>query len=715
MTKAFVKLNTEQQAATEAIEGKVCLVAGAGSGKTRVLSERFAFLVNEVGIAPGNILCVTFTNKAADEMKRRIRKLTGDNDTGMIYTFHGLCNAILKEDINEVHYPKEFRILDGSDVRTIFETIYDERALTSKDMKFNDARKMISARKNTDSCPPYYIELTETPLDGLKQKYDEASEVSEIIYYGYLYHQRKIFGLDYDDLMQFTLYIFGRNDDICEKWQQRMEYIMIDEFQDIDSIQVALMDILAGYHHNLFIVGDPDQTIYSWRGAKVQFLLNFSARCDVNTIIMNQNYRSTPQILSVANSLIEKNTTRIKKELVPMRPDGDKVCCHVAETKAKEADWIAQQIKEIQAAGVSLNDVAVLYRAHACSHDVERSLQRENLPYKIHSGQPFFERREIKTAIEYLRMILYQDDLSFLQTSNRPGRSIGKKSIERITAYSDSHNLTLYATLKAMMAASEYTNTKANDYVNLIDKYAACCKEMKISDLFSSLLDESGYEEMLRRDGEQERIDNLALLKQEIYEYESTYGEKAELEDYLTHVALLVSDEIAAEQGKVNLMTVHAAKGLEFPYVFVCCLNDGVFPSKKTKSKEGMEEERRLAFVAMTRAEKKLYLTMSEGYTEDGPIMPSRFITDIDHSLLEYTSESVEAAILSARKYGQRFYHNVEPSHQRFLPGQKIIHKYFGQGTILDVASDRQAYVIKFDEQETPRSITFSTSLEPAE
>ena len=354
MTDLLSGLNDAQRRAVATTEGYVRVIAGAGSGKTRALSRRFAYLVNELGILPGNILCVTFTNKSANEMRQRIHQLSGDNDTGYINTFHGFCDAVLREDSHAVQYPRSFLVLDNSDIDAMLRIIYEERGLTLRDMTFSAARDMIEIQK-LFKRPDYYQDMITMSLDTLKEKYDRADTPADIIFYGYLYQEKKCFGLDYNDLIKFSLYIFRQRPDIRIKWQQRLEYIMIDEFQDIDQLQYELMEVLCGYHKNLFIVGDPDQTIYTWRGADVKYLLDFDKKFPgTQTILMVENYRSTPEILAVANSLIDKNRNRIKKELKPILPAGTPVVCHFAQTQEAEARWMAGEMRRLHEAGTPL-------------------------------------------------------------------------------------------------------------------------------------------------------------------------------------------------------------------------------------------------------------------------------------------------------------------------------------------------------------------------
>lgn len=708
-------LNDAQREAVTATEGFVRVIAGAGSGKTRALSHRFAYLVNELGILPGNILCVTFTNKSANEMRQRIHALTGDNDTGYINTFHGFCVSVLQEDSYAVQYPKSFLVLDNSDIDAMLQIIYEERGLSLRDMTFSAARDMIEMRKLVKE-PEYYRDMITMSLDTLKEKYDRATAASDIIFYGYLYQEKKCFGLDYNDLIKFSLFIFAQNEEIKLKWQQRLEYIMIDEFQDIDALQYQLMEVLCGYHKNLFIVGDPDQTIYTWRGANVKYLLDFDQVFpNVKTIMMMQNYRSTPEILAAANSLIDKNRSRIKKNLLSTLPSGAPVVCHLAETQEAEAKWIAAEMAHLHDNGVPYKDMTVLYRAHYVTRAVEEVLLQEKIPYTIYSGVQFFDRMEIKAALSYLRMIAYQDDLSFRRIANVPKRNLGKRRMAFLQECAERQSCSLYQALKDNLEDPVFKGTKAQQFISLIETFSRGSEGRPISEVLSAILNESGYEKKLRTEGSQERLDNLAELKQSVYEYETTCGEECTLEHYLAHVALFTNSDTGEQGDKVKLMTVHAAKGLEFPYVFLCGMNEGIFPSRKVRTLPGMEEERRLAFVALTRAEKGLYLSEADGRNYDGsPRYPSRFILDIDQSLLTFTQEPEEGLIREARGYIEcsQQYLPEEDSVVTFPVGQRVRHILFGTGTVLDVDMDKAAHVVQFDGMETPRRISFRAKLE---
>ena len=718
MDEILKGLNRAQRTAVTSTEGFVRVIAGAGSGKTRALTHRFAYLVTELGVLPGNILCVTFTNKAANEMRQRIHQLTGDNDTGYINTFHGFCVNILQEDSHAIGYPKSFMVLDNSDIDEMLKIIYEERGLTLRDKTFASARDMFEMRKCLTE-PGYFLDMIALPIDALHEKYLQATEVNDILFYGYLYQERKTFAVDYNDLIILSLYIFQEHPDIAEKWQKRLMYIQIDEFQDIDPLQYRLMEVLCAYHHNLFIVGDPDQTIYTWRGANVKYLLDFDQHHPgTQTIMMMENYRSTPQILRVANALIRKNRQRIEKELIPMLPDGVPVVCHLAEDSTKEAEWMVKNIETLHQMNVPYNEMTVMYRAHYVTRTIEEVLLRSKIPYTIYSGVQFFGRMEIKDALCYLRMIVYKDDLSFRRIANVPKRNLGVRRMKFLEEYTEQHGGTLYDALVKNLEHEIFRGTKAREFVALIEKYATSYAERTISEVLTSILHESGYEKLLRTEGAQDRLDNLAELKQAVFSFETSAGEETDLEAYLKSVAMLSNMDIADSHDRVKLMTVHTAKGLEFPYVFLCSMSEGIFPSKKVNTLEGMEEERRLAFVAITRAEKGLWLSEAAGRNFDGsPRYPSRFILDIDRDLLHFTEAPKAGLLKEAESYIQlvdsRF--RLSDDATVFHIGDRVRHRAFGLGTIQDVDLDQSAYTIRFDDLPTERRLSLRVKLEKVE
>ena len=717
MNELLQGLNQAQREAVTATEGFVRVIAGAGSGKTRALAHRFAYLVREIGILPGNILCVTFTNKAASEMRARIHSLTGDNDTGMICTFHSFCVTVLHEEIHAVGYPKSFLVLDNADIDAMLAAVYEERGLTLRDMTFSAARDMIEMEK-LFGRPRHYEELIALPLDALREKYLAAGSAKDKIFLGYLYQQKKCFGLDYNDLLKFTIHIFSMDEGIRRKWQERLEYIMIDEFQDIDMIQYELMEILAGYHGNLFVVGDPDQTIYTWRGANVKYLLDFDKHfAGTRTIMMNQNYRSSPQIIAVANSLISANRTRMKKDLVAMRGSGPAVLCHHADDEAKEAGRIAAEIARLHESGAKYRDMAVLYRAHYVTRSIEQAFVKADIPYTVYSGLPFFERAEIKDALSYLRMMTFRDDLSFARIVNRPRRNMGVRRMQFLGEVAEREGCSLYRALQISIADPIFRGTQAARFVDLVERFGSMLTGGSVSETLAAILDESGYEAALRTEGSQTRLDNLAELKQSVYEYETQSGEEVSVENYLQHAALFTNADLAEKDDRVKLMTVHAAKGLEFPHVFLAAMNEGIFPSKKTRTLAGMEEERRLAFVAMTRAEDTLFISESAGRNQDGSTrFPSRFILDVDSALMTFDPELTDGFLDDARRFvAYRTTHLVDEDAGAPLGvGDSVRHPVFGIGTIEEVDSERQAYLIRFASVATPRRIAFTAKLQAA-
>ena len=710
-------LNPSQLEAVTTTEGPVRVIAGAGSGKTRALARRFAYLVNDLGIMPGNILCVTFTNKAANEMRQRIRRLTGDASTGYINTFHGFCVSVLQEDASAVQFPKSFLVLDNSDIDAMLQIIYDERGITLRDYTFARARDMFEMRKLRGE-PRYFLDLMDLSAEALKLKYDLAEKVEDILFYGYLYQQKKCFGLDYNDLIVFVLEIFRRREDLRLKWQQRLEYIMIDEFQDIDPPQYELMEVLAAHHRNLFVVGDPDQTIYTWRGANVRFLLDFDQRfAGTRTVLMNENYRSTPQIVSVANSLVAANRQRLAKNLVSQRGDGPRVRCYHATSSDDEGEWIAGQMAALHEAGVRYRDMCVLYRAHYASRAVEEALVTAQIPYTIYSGVQFFDRKEVKDALAYLRMVLFRDDLSFERICNVPRRNLGQRRMKFLHAVAEGQGVSLYQALRDNLDDPIMKGTKARAFVELVERYAGSAAVRPASEVLGDLLDKSGYEQALRTEGSQERLDNLAELRQAVYEYETTCGEEATAENFLAHASFMTNLDTGLDADKVKLMTIHAAKGLEFPHVFLCALNEGVLPSRKTKTLEGMEEERRLAFVAFTRAADGLYLTCADGTSHEGiPRYPSRFILDVDRSLIDFDNPLPDSLVRDLRAYVQLADSRLDAAEAETLPlGVRVSHFVFGAGTVVGIDTDRGAYLVQFDSIDTPRSISFRAKLERME
>ena len=699
------ELNPEQREAVMATEGPIRVIAGAGSGKTRTLTSRYLYLVEELGISTANILCVTFTNKAALEMKKRIRRQLPDGDLGMITTFHGFCVRLLKEDCHVVQYPKTFLVIDEEDKEAMLRTVFEDLGITSRELTIKDAVDHIGYRKGGRGYVKTLIDMDFSRLESLQQS---AASLKDKVMYRYFYEQRKCYGLDFDDLVYFTLYILERDKETREKWQQRLEYIMVDEFQDIDKDQYSLADILSGYHRNLFVVGDPDQTIYSWRGADVKFILEFESRHPgAKTIYLNTNYRSIPQILEASNALIEKNRDRLEKKLSAVRGSDKKPLYFHAKTAQLEADWMTAQMRAMHDGGREYSQMGVLYRAHYVSRAVEESLIKNKIPYVLYSGVEFYKRKEIKDIICYLRMIYAGDDVSFLRTVNEPRRGVGRTRMAAIKQYAEEYHCGLYEALLALLNTDLIRKSKAMDYVRLIEKYRAIYDQIELTDLLSAVLNESGYEAMLRLSGEEDRLDNLAELKQAIYDFERKAGEEVTLGNYLDHAALFTNMDQTERQGAVKLMTIHAAKGMEFPVVFLCGLSEGIFPGKRADTRERLEEERRLAYVAFTRAKDRLFLSDAAGSNYDGTAkLPSRFLFNAERENVDYVAE-LDPEILDA---AQREIEKTESFPERKpkvdeAVGKRVTHPVFGAGTVIGKPKDRAGFIVQFDDVPTPRTL----------
>lgn len=705
------ELNEQQKEAVTTTEGYVRIIAGAGTGKTKALTYRYAYLVDELGISTSNILCVTFTNKAAREMSKRIRQMIGDSDTGYICTFHGFCVKLLREDIHAINYPQNFVVMDSEDTEEILKTVYENAHIQSRTYTFDMARDHISAMKNEMQHIAYLADISN---DRLLADYEKASDIPEKVFLGYLYEQKKVYGLDYDDLITIALHILRTDAEKCHKWQERMMYVMVDEFQDVSGNQYALAEILSGYHRNLFIVGDPDQTIYTWRGARIEYILEFDKNHEnTQTIFLDTNYRSTPDILAVSNSLIEKNRNRLPHRLVAVKsPEARPLYVH-SRTTGDEAQWVTNEIKRLVEAGTKYSDIAVLYRSHFVSRSIEEAFIKTKIPYILYSGTEFYKRKEIKDVLAYLRMVAYADDLSFRRVINEPKRNFGKKRMSMLKSYCETHRCSLYSGLQDLLEEKTVKSTGASAFVDIIENFRRTYKEKSLSDLVTELMAATGYEAMLRQAGEQERLDNLAELKQSIDEYEKISGEENTLEEYLQSIALYTNNDREKDKDSVTMMTIHTAKGLEFLYVFVCGVNEGIFPSKHVDTEAMLEEERRMAYVACTRAERGLYISDAEGLNYDDSFRyPSRFIFNIDREAIDYVNELPQRLVDDTKSYIAANESRYMPLDTELKPGDRVRHKVFGEGTITGIRGDIGCYVVKFDRVETERNLKIGVGLE---
>jgi DNA helicase-2/ATP-dependent DNA helicase PcrA len=702
-------LNEQQLQAVTTTEGFVRVIAGAGSGKTKALTSRYAYLVEALGMNAANILCVTFTNKAANEMRNRIRRLVGDeNDYGYITTYHGFCVKVLREDINKIQYPKQFVIMDIEDQKTVLRDVYEEIGINSKDHSHKQAIKHIEKLKDSTNYIEYIAERKEI-INGSEILLKDSKLLLDQIFIKYIEKQQRNFALDFNDLINFTVYIFNKYKDVLEKWQQRLYYIQVDETQDSSPKQFFLVDILSQIHKNLFVVGDPDQTIYEWRGAKPELLVNFDKNYpNTQTVIMNQNYRSTPNILNLGNHIIKNNKIRIDKDMFTKNPDGVDVVHYHAKNDFDEGLFVALEIQKIKKEKqINYADFAILYRANHVSRMIEQSLIKEQIPYSIWGGIRFFERKEIKDVLSYLRLIVFGDDLSFLRIINAPSRKLGKVWINNVKQLAEKNNTSLLETI----INNSLNRQSSEDFVKLILEFKNRKNEVLVSDLVKEILDKTGLTEMYRADGDEERLENIKELQNSIISLENDDVEKLTLENYLQEIALYTDMDVDDKKtDRVKLMTIHTAKGLEFPYVFLCGFSDGVLPSYMSMKERRLEEERRLTYVAITRAEKAFYMTESEGYNFQTGMYkyPSRFLWEIKENLYVRQGILPQEIIDLAKKQIELENELLNPEPIPVLEvGDIVSFSAWGNGKVLEKDNEKNVYMIEFEKINGVRPIRF--------
>lgn len=709
MYRILENLNEQQRIAVTTTEGYVRVIAGAGSGKTKALTSRYAYLVETLGINAGNILCVTFTNKAANEMRNRVRLLVGDdNDYGYITTYHGFCVKVLREDINKIQYPKRFVIMDIEDQKTVLRDIYEDLGINSRDLSYKQALKHIEVLKETTNYIDYIADK-KSIINQTGDKLINSKFLHDLVFLEYIEKQQRNFALDFNDLINITVYIFDNNKDILEKWQKRLFYIQVDETQDSSPKQFHLVDILSRYHKNLFVVGDPDQTIYEWRGAKPELLVNFDKKFNnTKTVIMNQNYRSTPNILNLGNHIIRNNKNRIEKDMFTNNPNGVDVIHYHAHNDLEEGLFVVSEIKKIKGNNQNkYSDFAVLYRANHVSRIIEQALIKELIPYSIWGGIRFFERKEIKDILSYLRLIVFGDDLSFLRVFNTPSRKLGKVWLAEIKKLANQGNTTLFETIEN----NPLSRQSAIDFVNLIKEFRKMKDEVLVSDLVKKILDKTGLTEMYRSEGDEERLENIKELQNSIITLENDDVEILTLENYLQEIALYTDMDIDnKENDRVKLMTIHTAKGLEFPYVFLFGFTDGVLPSYMSMKERRLEEERRLTYVAITRAEIAFYMTESEGFNSQTGMnkYPSRFLWEIKENL--YVRKGIlPQSIIDLAK--SRLELENELSLPQTIPvlevGDIIEFNSWGEGIVVSKDDVQKVYMINFSKLNGERPIRY--------
>ena len=649
-------LNNKQKEAVQATDGPLLIMAGAGSGKTKVLTHRIAYLIVEKEVAPWNILAITFTNKAAREMKERIQGILGGAaDEIWISTFHSMCVRILRRDIDRIGMNRNFSILDPSDQQTVIKQIMKEKNIDTKKFEPKSILGTISSAKNEL--------ITHEEFANTAGNYYEQTVAD--LYAEYQKRLRKNQALDFDDLIMKTFELFDRVPEVLEFYQRKFQYIHVDEYQDTNRAQYMLVKKLAQRFKNLCVVGDSDQSIYRWRGADIANILSFEKDYpNANVILLEQNYRSTKRILAAANGVIENNLNRKPKKLWTENLEGNKISYYRADSEQGEAQFVAGRIKEMtEKQGKQLADIAILYRTNAQSRVMEEVLLKSNIPYTIVGGIKFYDRKEIKDILAYLRLIANpDDDISLRRVINVPKRGVGSSSVDKIANYAQDHDISMYQAMLELefigLSAKAYKG--ASEFRDLIKHYTAMQEYLSVTELIEEVIEKSGYRQSLEIEKTIEaetRLENIEEFLSVTKNFENSSEDKS-LVAFLTDLALVADidrmdeEEEAAGEGVV-LMTLHSAKGLEFPTVFLLGLEEGVFPhSRALMEEEEMEEERRLAYVGITRAEQELYITNAQmrtlyGRTNMNPV--SRFIKEIPEDLLEDLNPPAPSRTSSAR------------------------------------------------------------------
>lgn len=709
-------LNEEQLDAVTTTEGFIRVIAGAGSGKTRALTRRFAYLVTHLDIHSSRILSVTFTNKAANEMKSRVSNLLGGNVAiPFIQTFHGFCNRVLRDEIDKMGFPLKFKVIDTEDQIALLKPIYEELNISNKDIAYKKALHDIvgkGCKNGLRSILSNYEELLDNySIKQIDDLIDVSPSIETKIALGYLREQKREYCLDYDDLLNFVLYLFKKNPYVRERWQDSFDYVQVDEFQDVSLREFELVAILTQKSKNLFVVGDGDQTIYSWRGANVNCIIEFGEILsklagelqEVKTLYMITNYRSTPEILDVSNSLIKNNINRLDKNLITPNKSGKKTLYYHAKNIYQQADWV---VKRIMSLNRPYKDFAILYRNNTSSRVLEEKLVANKIPYEILSGISFYQRKEIKDILAILSLVAFEDNISFKRVLSNFSLKIGAKKIEHLMQVANKYECNLYTALKINMDDKQFKSTKATFLVNVIEDLKESLEERNLEYIVSRVVEYFELETMYKG-VEEERWENILELKSSVRHFERAAREKVDLADYLSTLSLYTDNDKEVDGDKVQLMTIHGSKGLEFPVVFIVDMNEGIVPSSRTKTLDALEEERRIVYVAMTRAEEILFLSDAEGENYDkSPRLPSRFIFNIERDL--YNSEGViDEYLLKMTKnligdtnYSvneEKLVDSVATISNELKVGQRVYHEIFSTGTIIKEDDSQNIFIILFD------------------
>ena len=710
-------LNPAQREAVEKTEGPVLILAGAGSGKTRVLTTRIGHLIEDKGVQPANILAITFTNKAANEMRERVEEtLESDASDMWISTFHSCCVRILRKDINRIGYNRSFVIYDSADQVTLVKDCLKELNLNDKVFEPKMIISTISGAKDKLYDPKQF--------KAMHMNDNRMSKIADV-YALYQDRLKRNSALDFDDLIFKTVELLKSDKEVLDYYRNRFKYIMVDEYQDTSKAQYELIKILAKEHQNICVVGDDDQSIYGWRGADIRNILEFEKDYDdVHVVKLEQNYRSTQIILDAANTVISNNIERKRKRLWSEKKDGELIKIQVAQDEIEESDFVADMIAKIsREQNRSYKDFAVLYRANAQSRSVEDALNRSQIPYNIYGGTKFYERKEIKDLIAYLRVIQNpQDDISIKRIINVPRRGIGLRTIEKIEDRASLKQESIYSVLIDIETNSEISTKARNSISEFVDNVIGTLRTMRevypVSKLIEKVIESIDYygyiDELYKGDKEEaeERKDNVKEFISVAMEFEQNSEEK-DLETFLTGVALTSESSEEEEIDKVSLMTIHTSKGLEFPVVFIVGMEDGLFAiasAVRSMSDSEIEEERRLCYVGITRAKEILYLTLTQKrtlYGKTNPSIASRFMEELPKECIErLNSAEKELSYSKANynvldKYKQKYMNTInktavakqvnatiksnekETNIDDIKPGARVHHPKFGVGTVV--------------------------------
>ncbi len=721
-------LNEEQREAAMHTEGPLLILAGAGSGKTSTMTHRIAYMIREKNVSPYNMLAVTFTNKAAKEMRDRVENLVGAGVNMWILTFHSACLRILRSHAEVLGYGRDFAVYDPTDQKTVVKNIIKELGIDGK--KYTPAYflSVIGKCKEQKLSAAQYIQAYGEDLKTklIWQVYDRYEKVL-----------KKNNAMDFDDLLLNAVRLFERDEAVLLQYQRRFHYIMVDEYQDTNQIQYEFIRMLAEAHNNICVVGDDDQCIYQWRGADIRNILEFEKDFqNAKVIKLERNYRSTANILDAAHSVISKNKGRKEKKLWTDQDAGNKIMYHRAADETEEAYFIASEINRMKTPSRKYSDFAILYRTNAQSRTFEESLSRREIPYRVLGGLRYYDRKEIKDMLCYLRLVQNNaDDLALTRIINEPKRGIGGKTIDKLTALAQVRGESLFQSLldeDVVESFSARTSANIRSLAELLLFYSAEKESLKISDLYDGLLVKSGYLKALEDQNTLEaesRIENLMEFKSVIQKYQED-DPNMSLAEFMERIALLAEvDNHDADENAVVLMTMHSAKGLEFPFVFMPGMEDGLFPGWRAFDREdGLEEERRLCYVGITRARERLWLTGAEQRTLYGKTdytRESQFLREMDKRLLE--GDGIYEKKRSARlgvftdgmtekrpfqpfnqlKYArQQTKQNVQAAGESFAAGDRVSHKKFGEGIVL--SCDGKIVEIRFREDVKKLALGFA-------